>query len=245
MSQQLDYKAAGLDLDVYEDTIGRIGRLVKKTHGPGVLDGFGGFASLFSLDVNRWLFSGGYRKPVLVTCTDGVGTKLKIAALMGKFDTVGIDLVAMSVNDCLCTGAEPLVFLDYLAMPKDDPRADRAAGERDRRRLPSRPAARSTAAKRRSCPTSTQPGDYDMAGFCVGVVERDDVIDGKHIQVGDVVLGLASTRAALQRLQPGAQDRLRPCRAEGRRPRAGAGQDRRRRVADADADLRRGRCRTC
>ena len=121
MPDPLDYKAAGLDLDVYEDTIGRIGRLVKKTHGPGVLDGFGGFASLFALDVNRWLFSGGYRKPVLVTCTDGVGTKLKVAAAVGKFDTVGIDLVAMSVNDCLCTGAEPLLFLDYLAMPKDDP----------------------------------------------------------------------------------------------------------------------------
>src|SRR5262245_21575520 len=84
MSQQLDYKAAGHDLDGYEETIGRIGRLVKKTHGPGVLDGFGGFASLFSHDVNRWLSSGGYRKPVLVTCTDGVGTKLKVAALVNK-----------------------------------------------------------------------------------------------------------------------------------------------------------------
>src|SRR5215203_5939219 len=120
MSEPLDYKSAGLDLDVYEDTIGRIGRLVKKTHGPGVLDGFGGFASLFTLDINRWLFSGGYKKPVLVTCTDGVGTKLKVAALVGKFDTVGIDLVAMSVNDLICTGGEPLVFLDYIAMPKDD-----------------------------------------------------------------------------------------------------------------------------
>ena len=103
MPDPLDYKAAGLDLDVYEDTIGRIGRLAKKTHGPGVLDGFGGFASLFSLDFNRRLFARNYRNPVLVTCTDGVGTKLKVAALLSKYDTVGIDLVAMSVNDCLCS----------------------------------------------------------------------------------------------------------------------------------------------
>ena len=86
-----------------------------------VLDGFGGFASLFSLDYNTRLFARNYQHPVLVACTDGVGSKLKVAALAGKHDTVGIDLVAMSVNDCLCTGGEPLFFLDYLAMPKDDP----------------------------------------------------------------------------------------------------------------------------
>src|SRR5256885_13655691 len=94
---------------------------IKRPHPPRVLDGFGGFASLFSLDYNCRLFAKNYRHPVLVTCTDGVGSKLKIAHLMNKHDTVGIDLVAMSVNDCLCTGGEPLVFLDYLGMPKDDP----------------------------------------------------------------------------------------------------------------------------
>jgi phosphoribosylformylglycinamidine cyclo-ligase len=192
MTQQLDYKSAGLDLDVYDDTIERIGRLVKKTHGPGVIDKFGGFASLFALDVNRWLFSGGYRRPVLVTCTDGVGTKLKIAAMTGKFDTVGIDLVAMSVNDCLCCGAQPLVFLDYLAMPKDDP----ALAEQLVKGMVAgceQAGCALTGGETAILPDFYAPGDFDVAGFAVGVVERDDVIDGSHIQPGDVVLGLTST----------------------------------------------------
>jgi len=192
MSEPLDYKSAGLDLDVYEDTIGRIGRLVKKTHGPGVLDGFGGFASLFTLDINRWLFSGGYRRPVLVTCTDGVGTKLKIAAAMNKFDTVGIDLVAMSVNDCLCCGAQPLVFLDYLAMPKDDP----ALAEELVKGMVEgclQAGCSLTGGETAILPDFYAPGDFDMAGFAVGVVERDDAIDGSHIEPGDMVLGLAAT----------------------------------------------------
>src|SRR5262245_51402256 len=117
----ISYRDAGLDLDVYEQTLAGIAPLLRRTHTPRVLDGFGGFASLFSLDFNSRLFARNYRRPVLVTSTDGVGSKLKIASLANKHDTVGIDLVAMSVNDCLCTGAEPLVFLDYLAMPKDDP----------------------------------------------------------------------------------------------------------------------------
>lgn len=192
MSEQLDYKSAGLDLDVYDDTIDRIGRLVKKTHGPGVIDKFGGFASLFALDVNRWLFSGGYRRPVLVTCTDGVGTKLKIAAMMRKFDTVGIDLVAMSVNDCLCCGAQPLVFLDYLAMPKDDP----ALAEELVKGMVTgceQAGCALTGGETAILPDFYAPGDFDMAGFAVGIVERDDAIDGSHIQSGDIVLGLAST----------------------------------------------------
>src|ERR1041384_4221010 len=119
--KQFTYRDAGLDLDLYDQTIDAIGPLLRRTHTPRVLDGFGGFASLFSLDYNTNLFARNYRHPVLVSCSDGVGTKLKVAALAGKHDTVGIDLVAMSVNDCLCTGGEPLMFLDYLAMPKDDP----------------------------------------------------------------------------------------------------------------------------
>src|ERR1700752_270727 len=117
----LNYKAAGLDLDVYQQTLAGMAPFLRRTHTPRVLDGFGGFASLFSLDYNSQLFAKNYRRPVLVTCTDGVGTKLKVASLMNRHDTVGIDLVAMSVNDCLCTGGEPLLFLDYLAMPKDAP----------------------------------------------------------------------------------------------------------------------------
>jgi phosphoribosylformylglycinamidine cyclo-ligase len=192
MPTPLDYKSAGLDLDVYDDTIDRIGRLVKKTHGPGVLDGFGGFASLFALDINRWLFSGGYKKPVLVTCTDGVGTKLKVAALMNKYDTVGIDLVAMSVNDCLCCGAQPLVFLDYLAMPKDDPLIAEQLVKGMVEGCEQAGCAL-TGGETAILPDFYAPGDYDMAGFVVGVVERDDVVDGRNIQTGDVVLGLKST----------------------------------------------------
>ena len=117
----LTYQAAGLDLDLYEQTLAGMAPLLRRTHTPRVLDGFGGFASLFSLDYNSRLFARNYRHPVIIACTDGVGSKLKVASLANKHDTVGIDLVAMSVNDCLCTGGEPLIFLDYLAMPKDDP----------------------------------------------------------------------------------------------------------------------------
>src|ERR1700724_1128616 len=102
---RLTYRDAGLDLDLYEQSLAGMVPFLKRTHGPRVLDGFGGFAGLFSLDYNCRLFAKNYRRPVLVTCTDGVGTKLKVAGLMNRHDTVGIDLVAMSVNDCLCTGA--------------------------------------------------------------------------------------------------------------------------------------------
>src|SRR5207248_3733709 len=127
------YRDAGLDLDLYEQSLAGMVPFLRRTHTPRVLSppfpppsgggkkGGGGFASLFSLDFNARLFARNYRHPVLVSSTDGVGSKLKVAALAGKHDTVGIDLVAMSVNDCLCTGGEPLFFLDYLAMPKDDP----------------------------------------------------------------------------------------------------------------------------
>jgi phosphoribosylformylglycinamidine cyclo-ligase len=188
----VSYRDAGLDLDLYEQTLAAMPPLLRRTHTPRVLDGFGGFASLFSLDYNSRLFAKNYRHPVLVTCTDGVGSKLKIASLVGKHDTVGIDLVAMSVNDALCTGGEPLVFLDYLAMPKDDPTLTRdlikgisdGCLEAD---------CSLTGGETAILPDFYQPGDYDMAGFCVGVVEREHIINGKAIQVGDAVLGLASS----------------------------------------------------
>lgn len=189
---KLTYRDAGLDLDLYEQSLACMPPLLKRTHTPRVLDGFGGFASLFSLDYNSRLFAKNYRRPVLVSCTDGVGSKLKISALMNKHDTVGIDLVAMSVNDCLCTGGEPLLFLDYLAMPRDDP-----ALTRDLVKGISDGCMEAECAlvggETAILPDFYQPGDYDMAGFCVGVVERDHIINGKSIQPGDVVLGLAST----------------------------------------------------
>jgi phosphoribosylformylglycinamidine cyclo-ligase len=189
---KLTYRDAGLDLDLYEQSLAGMAPFLKRTHTPRVLDGFGGFAALFSLDYNSRLFAKNYRHPVLVTCTDGVGSKLKIAGLMNKHDTVGIDLVAMSVNDCLCTGGEPLLFLDYLAMPKDDP-----ALTRDLIKGISDGCLEADCAlvggETAILPDFYQPGDYDMAGFCVGVVERDHIVNGRSIRPGDLVLGLAST----------------------------------------------------
>ncbi len=116
----LTYKDAGLDLKLYDQAMARLPALMKRTHTPRVLDLPGGFAGMFRLGKSR-KFPTNYDDPVLVSGTDGVGTKLKVAILAGIYETVGIDLVAMSVNDCLCTGGEPLMFLDYLALPKDDP----------------------------------------------------------------------------------------------------------------------------
>src|SRR5437879_3193347 len=189
---KLTYRDAGLDLDLYEQSLAGMPPLLKRTHTPRVLDGFGGFASLFSLDYNSRLFARNYRHPVLVTCTDGVGSKLKIAGLMNKHDTVGIDLVAMSVNDCLCTGGEPLVFLDYLAMPKDDPALTKALIQGISDGCLQADCSL-TGGETAILPDFYAPGDYDMAGFCVGVVERDNIIDGKDVRVGDLVIGLESS----------------------------------------------------
>jgi phosphoribosylformylglycinamidine cyclo-ligase len=188
----LTYRSAGLDLDLYDQSLAAMAPLLKRTHTPRVLDGFGGFASLFSLDYNSRLFAKNYKHPVLISCNDGVGSKLKVAGLMNKHDTVGIDLVAMSVNDCLCTGGEPLIFLDYLAMPKDDPPLTRqiikgiSDGCLDAE-------CSLVGGETAILPDFYQPGDYDLAGFCCGIVEREHIINGKAIQPGDVVLGLGSS----------------------------------------------------
>jgi phosphoribosylformylglycinamidine cyclo-ligase len=185
---KLTYRDAGLDLDLYEQSLAGMIPLLKRTHSARVLDGFGGFASLFDLGIRKKR----YRDPLLVSCTDGVGTKLKVAGMMGKHDTVGIDLVGMSVNDALCCGAEPLVFLDYLALPKDDPALinDLVQGISDGCL---EAGCSLVGGETAILPDFYQPGEYDMAGFCVGVVERDRVIDGRAVDVGDVVLGLSSS----------------------------------------------------
>jgi phosphoribosylformylglycinamidine cyclo-ligase len=197
MSEQWDYKKAGLDLDTYEQTISGIQAHVARTRRTGVIPppfpprkggkGVGGFASLFDLSAVRK-----YANPVLVTCTDGVGSKLKVAGLVGKFDTVGIDLVAMSVNDLICTGGEPLCFLDYLAMPRDDPAltAQLVKGIADGC-LESGCAL--VGGETAILPDFYQPGDFDLAGFAAGVVEKDQIIDGRAIETGDAVIGLASS----------------------------------------------------
>lgn len=169
----------------------RIPAHLRRTQCPRVAGREGSFAALFDLDFPG-LFRRGYRDPMLVSCTDGVGTKLKVATLAGIHDTVGIDLVAMSVNDALCTGAEPLFFLDYVAMGRDDPPllesivrgiADGCV-ESDCSLVGGETAI---------LPDMYQQGDYDLAGFCVGVVERKRLIDGSHIEPGDVAIGLASS----------------------------------------------------
>jgi phosphoribosylformylglycinamidine cyclo-ligase len=189
--ENLTYKSAGLDLKLYDQAMARLPALMQQTHTPRVMDLPGGFAGLFRLGKSR-KFDRNYDDPVLVSGTDGVGTKLKVAALAESYETVGIDLVAMSVNDCLCLGAEPLFFLDYLAIPRDDP--DQIA------RLVAGVCA---GCEQAGCAllggeTAVMPdlyaaGDFDLAGFCVGVVERKRIIDGSGIKPGDVVLGLESS----------------------------------------------------
>jgi phosphoribosylformylglycinamidine cyclo-ligase len=186
------YKDAGVDLDLYAESMARVRRLLGRTSTPRVIPLPGGFAGLFQLDFTSELFARRYQEPVLVSCTDGVGTKLKVATLAGVHNTVGIDLVAMSVNDALCCGAEPLFFLDYVAMSHDDPALLEqivegvTAGciEADCALLGGETAI---------MPDMYAKGDYDLAGFCVGVVERRRLIDGSSISPGDTVLGIASS----------------------------------------------------
>jgi phosphoribosylformylglycinamidine cyclo-ligase len=148
------YKAAGVDLELYEESMSRLPRLMQRTFSPRVIPLDGGFAGLFQLENPARLFARRYKNPVLVSGTDGVGTKLKVASLCGRHNTVGIDLVAMCVNDVICCGAEPLFFLDYVAMGKDDPNT--AACRR---------IVRCSEAKRPSCPISIGPAITTWPGF--------------------------------------------------------------------------------
>ncbi len=186
------YKDAGVDLDVYRDSMSRLPKLMHRTFSPRVMKLDGGFAGLFKLDFTSKLFQRNYEDPVLVACTDGVGTKLRIARLTDTHNTVGIDLVAMCANDAICCGAEPLFFLDYVAMSHDAPALLEqivegiSAGclEADCSLLGGETAI---------MPDLYATGDYDLAGFCVGVVERKQLIDGTAITPGDVVIGVASS----------------------------------------------------
>jgi phosphoribosylformylglycinamidine cyclo-ligase len=189
---KLTYKDAGVDLDVYAESMARVQRLVARTQTPRVLRLDGGFAGLFQLDFSNRLFARRYEDPVLVACTDGVGTKVKLASMTGVHNTVGIDLVAMSVNDAICCGAEPLFFLDYVAMPKDDPPLleQIVEGITDGCLLADCALLGGETA---IMPDLYAPGDYDLAGFCVGVAERKQVIDGSAIVPEDVVIGVASS----------------------------------------------------
>jgi len=186
------YKDAGVDLDSYADAMARLPRLIARTQTPRVLRLDGGFAGLFQLDFDNPLFARRYKDPVLISCTDGVGTKLKVAAAMGVHNTVGIDLVAMSVNDALCCGAEPLFFLDYVAMPKDDPPLLEQIVEGITEGCLQSDCAL-LGGETAIMPDLYALGDYDLAGFCVGVAERSGVIDGSAVAPGDQIVGVAST----------------------------------------------------
>jgi phosphoribosylformylglycinamidine cyclo-ligase len=181
----LTYRDAGVDIDAGNELVERIKPLVRRSFRPEVMGGLGGFGALFDL-------SGKYREPVLVSGTDGVGTKLKLAQQLGRHDTIGIDLVAMCVNDVLVQGAEPLFFLDYFATGKLD--IDTAAA------VIGGIAAGCTESgcaliggETAEMPDMYPPGEYDLAGFCVAAVEKSKLLDGSKVRAGDVLLGIASS----------------------------------------------------
>jgi phosphoribosylformylglycinamidine cyclo-ligase len=181
----LTYRDAGVDIDAGDELVERIKGHVRRTLRPEVMGDLGGFAGLCALPR-------GYREPVLVACTDGVGTKLKLAFATGRHDTVGIDLVAMSVNDLVVSGAEPLFFLDYFASGKLEVGVAEQviAGIADGCR---QAGCALLGGETAELPGFYAPGEYDLAGFCVGVVEKDRRVDGRAIAAGDRLLGLASS----------------------------------------------------
>ncbi len=192
MANYISYEKSGVSIDANEEMIKKIWPAVSRTYSPRVIESEGGFAGMFRLDYDEKLFKKNYKNPVLVSCTDGVGSKVQLAAQMKKYDTIGIDLVAMSINDMLVVGAEPLFFLDYIGIHKLEP--DIIA------ELVTSVAA---GCKQADCsliggetaemPDTYVEGDFDLAGFGVGVIERDRIINGKNVQNGDVVLGLSSS----------------------------------------------------
>lgn len=180
----MDYREAGVDVTAGRAFVKQIRAIVRPTHRPEVIGGLGGFSGLFQLP-------SGYREPVLVSSTDGVGTKLKLAHSLDYHHTVGIDLVAMCANDVLTSGAEPLFFLDYLATGqlKPDQLTQVVSGIAEGCCLAGCALLGGETAE---MPGFYPPGEYDLAGFCVGVVERSKLLDGSQVQVGDVAIGLAS-----------------------------------------------------
>ena len=185
-SEGLTYAAAGVDIAAGNSLVERIKPIAARTRRPEVLAGLGGFGALFALPLDR------YKKPILVSATDGVGTKLRLAIDLGIHNTIGIDLVAMCVNDLIVGGAEPLFFLDYYATGKlhVDVAADVIAGIGKGCELAGCSLVGGETAE---MPGMYHANDYDLAGFSVGIVEHDKIIDGKSVKPGDVILGLASS----------------------------------------------------
>ncbi len=188
----LTYAGAGVDIDKKDAFTESLSSLMRRTFTPRVIDNPGGFAGLFRLDFKQKLFARNYREPVLVACCDGVGTKVKLACELGTFDTVGIDLVAMNVNDLIVQGAEPLFFLDYIAVPSVDTAMLNALvrGIAEGCRMS---GCALLGGETANMPDIYAPGEFDLAGFCVGVVELKRVIKPSRVRPGDVILGLASS----------------------------------------------------
>ena len=185
-SHSESYAAAGVDVTAGYEAVERIKPMVESTYIPGVLGTLGGFGGMFAPDLT------GMKEPVLVSGTDGVGTKLKIAFLMGKHDTVGIDCVAMCVNDIICGGAMPLFFLDYIACGKNDPGriADIVAGVTEGCR---QAGCALVGGETAEMPGFYAPEEYDLAGFSVGIVDKEKILDGSAMEEGDILLGLGSS----------------------------------------------------
>ena len=181
----MTYRDAGVDIDAGNELVERIKPLVKRSFRPEVMGGLGGFGALFDL-------SGKYREPVLVSGTDGVGTKLKLAQQLGRHDTIGIDLVAMCVNDVLVQGAEPLFFLDYFATGKLDVDTTVAVVGGIARGCELSGCAL-IGGETAEMPDMSGPGEYDLAGFCVAAVEKSRLLDGAKVRAGDVLIGIASS----------------------------------------------------
>jgi phosphoribosylformylglycinamidine cyclo-ligase len=187
MPDPLSYRDAGVDIDAGDALVEAIKPFAKRTMRPEVLAGLGGFGALCAIPQK-------YKEPILVSGTDGVGTKLKLAFALGRHDGVGVDLVAMSVNDVLVQGAEPLFFLDYFACGK----LDKAVAVRVIRGIAEgceQAGCALIGGETAEMPGMYPEGEYDLAGFCVGVVEKAKIIDGKSIQAGDALIGLASSGA--------------------------------------------------
>jgi len=191
-SQSLTYADAGVDIEAGDKVVGLIESHMRRTYGPRVLGEHGAFAGCFRLDFNEKLFKRNYRDPVLVSCTDSVGTKVLLAVKLGVHGTIGQDCVAMNVNDLIVQGAEPLFFLDYIGIHKVDPQqvAEIVGGVADGCTL-----ADCALLGGETCemPAVYKPGDYDLAGFAVGVCELKRAIDRERVEQDDVILGLASS----------------------------------------------------
>lgn len=188
----LTYADSGVDIHAGDKMVDMIEHHVKRTYGPRVLASHGGFAGMLRLDYNERLFNRNYKDPVLVSCTDGVGTKVKLAAELKIYNTVGIDLVAMSVNDLIVQGAEPLIFLDYLAVNKLDPAIATQMVEGVATGCVQAGAAL-LGGETAEMPDVYAPGEFDMAGFAVGVCELKRIVNGQRAEAGDILIGLSSS----------------------------------------------------